>query len=67
VFVMLAGLGSSAVLAQDLYRRAAADNPDNMVAWLRNPQRIVPGNAMPDIGMSEADARAVAAYLGTLR
>jgi cytochrome c2 len=27
-----------------------------MVAWLRNPQRIVPGNAMPDMGMSEADA-----------
>ena len=43
------------------------NNPDNMVAWLRNPQRIVPGNAMPDMGMSEAGACTVAAYLGTLR
>jgi cytochrome c2 len=43
------------------------NNPNNMIAWLRNPQGIVPGNAMPDMGMSEADARAVAAYLGTLR
>jgi cytochrome c2 len=38
-----------------------------MVAWLRNPQRIVPGNAMPDMGMSEVGARVVAAHLGTLR
>ena len=43
------------------------NNPDNLVAWLRDPQRIVPGNAMPDMGMSEADARAIAAYLDTLR
>jgi len=31
---------------------------------LLDPQRIVPGNAMPDRGMSEVDARA---YLDTLR
>jgi hypothetical protein len=31
---------------------------------LLDPQRIVPGNAMPDMAMSEADARA---YLDTLR
>jgi cytochrome c1 len=38
-----------------------------MVAWLRNPQRIVPGNVMPDMGLSEADAREIAAYLQVLR
>jgi len=30
--------------------------------WLLDAQRIVPGNAMPDMAMSEADARA---YLDT--
>lgn len=43
------------------------NTPDNMIAWLRDPQRFVPGNAMPDMGMSERDAREVAAYLSTLR
>ena len=43
------------------------NTPDNMSAWLRNPQRIVPGNAMPDIGLTESDARDITAYLSTLR
>lgn len=43
------------------------NTPDNMIAWLRNPQRFVPGNAMPDMGLSERDASEVAAYLSTLR
>ena len=27
------------------------NTPDNMIAWLRNPQAIVPGNAMPNMGL----------------
>lgn len=42
------------------------NTPPNMVAWLRDPQRISPGNAMPDTGLSEAEARDIAAYLYTL-
>jgi cytochrome c2 len=42
------------------------NSPENLAAWLRNPQAIIPGNAMPDMGMSEADARAIADYLLTL-
>jgi cytochrome c1 len=38
-----------------------------MTAWLRDPQAIVPGNAMPNVGLTEKDARDVAAYLFTLR
>ncbi|HZT86454.1 MAG TPA: cytochrome c oxidase assembly protein [Stellaceae bacterium] len=41
--------------------------PDNMIFWLRQPQSVVPGNAMPDMGLSESDARDVAAYLYTLQ
>jgi putative membrane protein len=43
------------------------NTPDNMVTWLRYPQRIVPGNAMPDMQLSEEQARDIAAYLYTLK
>jgi cytochrome c1 len=42
------------------------NTPANMVTWLRDPQKIVPGNAMPDMGLSEEQARDVTAYLYTL-
>ena len=41
--------------------------PANLVLWIRNPQAVDPGTAMPATGAGEADARAMAAYLGTLR
>ena len=40
---------------------------DNMVRWLRFPQEVVPGNAMPDMGLNEEEARDIAAYLATIR
>jgi cytochrome c2 len=43
------------------------NTPDNMVEWLRFPQRVVPGNAMPDLAISEDDARRITAYLATLQ
>jgi putative membrane protein len=42
------------------------NTPDNMVRWLRNPQTIVPGNAMPDMDIAPQDARDLAAYLYSL-
>jgi mono/diheme cytochrome c family protein len=39
----------------------------DLVAWIRDPPRINPGTAMPDLGVSEADARDMAAYLYRLR
>jgi mono/diheme cytochrome c family protein len=38
-----------------------------LVQWLREPQSMHPNTAMPDLGVSERDARDIAAYLGTLR
>lgn len=43
------------------------NTPDNLTMWLRDPQKIVPGNVMPDMGLSEEQARDIAAYLYTLR
>lgn len=42
------------------------NTPENMVRWLREPRRIDPRSAMPDLGIGEADARDIAAYMYTL-
>jgi cytochrome c1 len=43
------------------------NTPDNMMVWLQKPQKVVPGNAMPDMGLSEQQARNITAYLYTLK
>ena len=48
-------------------RPATSPIPENMIRWLIDPQAVEPGTAMPNLGMSEADARHIAAYLYTLR
>lgn len=40
--------------------------PGNLVAWLRDPPAILPETGMPDLGVGEAEARDMAAYLYTL-
>jgi cytochrome c1 len=42
------------------------NTPDNMERWLRDPAAVKPGTAMPDLGVSEQDARDIAAFLRTL-
>ena len=44
-----------------------ANTPANLIAWLRAPQTLSPGNAMPNMNLSEPQARDVAAYLETLQ
>jgi cytochrome c1 len=39
----------------------------NLAAWVYDPQRFVPGNAMPSVGLTEGEAMDVAAYLETIR
>ena len=41
------------------------NTPDNLEHWIRFPQSVVPGNVMPDMGINDADARDIAAYLYT--
>lgn len=42
------------------------NTPDNLIRWIRDPQKIVPGNAMPALGIDSRDAHDIAAYLYTL-
>lgn len=39
------------------------NEPELVVRWIRHPQRYAPGTAMPDLGVTEQDARDIAAYL----
>ena len=39
---------------------------ENLVRWIAQPQEVQPGNAMPDLGVTEEQARDIAAYLYTL-
>jgi cytochrome c1 len=43
------------------------NNADNMIRWIRFPQSVESGTAMPDLNVTERDARDIAAYLYTLR
>ncbi len=44
-----------------------SNTPDNLVEWIRFPQEVEPGTAMPDLGVTEEDAWDMSAYLFDLR
>lgn len=58
----LSGVATRAMLAGKV-----SNTPSNMVAFLRQPQAVLPGGAMPNLNVSERDAHNIAAYLYTLR
>lgn|SRR5690625_2491286 len=44
-----------------------ANTPENMVLWLMDPQGVDPGNAMPDLDVTEEDAQDMTSYLYQLQ
>lgn len=58
----LHGIGSRLMLGGVL-----PNSPENMAHWLRSPQSVSPPTAMPDLGVTERDARDMAAWLATLK
>jgi cytochrome c len=44
-----------------------ANTPDNLKRWIEHPRQVDSKTAMPELGVSEQDARDLAAYLETLR
>ena len=42
------------------------NNAENLVDFLRDPEAVRPGTAMPDLDLSEEDADDIAAYLLSL-
>jgi cytochrome c2 len=43
------------------------NDPEFLIRWIEVPQAIEPGTVMPNLGVSEGQARSIAAYLYTLR
>jgi cytochrome c2 len=43
------------------------NTPDNLIHWIVDPRDVSPATAMPMTGVTEEDARDIAAYLYTLR
>ena len=43
------------------------NTPDHMVQWVNNAPGVDPMTAMPNLGVTETDARDIAGYLYTLR
>jgi cytochrome c1 len=42
------------------------NTPDNLILWIQNPQEVEPTTAMPNLDVTEQDARNMSAYLYTL-
>jgi cytochrome c1 len=58
----LTGIGQRAFIAGVL-----PNTPSNMVRWIQNPQAVDSLTAMPNMQVTGAQARDIAAYLYTLR
>jgi cytochrome c oxidase assembly factor CtaG/cytochrome c2 len=43
------------------------NTPANMITWIQHPQQVDPKNVMPEMGVTDQDARDITAYLYTLR
>jgi cytochrome c2 len=41
------------------------NTPENLERWIRDPQHVTPGTAMPDLQVGERDARDITAFLYT--
>ena len=44
-----------------------SNTPEHLITWITVPQAIEPGTAMPNLGVTDEEARDIAAYLYTLR
>ncbi|SRR5690606_18047430 len=45
---------------------AVPNEPDNLIQWIRDPKSIEPGTLMPNLNVTEQDARDISAFLYTL-
>ena len=59
----LAGVASRATISNG----AVPNSPENLVKYVINPPSLNPQSAMPALGISEPEARDIAAYLLTLK
>jgi len=56
----LDGVAERAIIAGKLN-----NSPENLQHWIRDPQAVTPGTAMPDLNVGARDARDISAFLYT--
>lgn len=56
----LGEFGNQAIIAGKL-----ANSPENLERWIRKPQEVSPGTAMPNLNVGQRDARDISAFLYT--
>lgn len=55
-------------VASRMYLAGVLPNtPDNMTRWIQHPRDVDPLTAMPNLNVTDADARDIASYLYTLK
>jgi cytochrome c oxidase subunit 2 len=59
----LTHFGSRAMLAAGMW----PNTPENVAEWVKDPQRLKPGVKMPALGLTDEQAKAIAAYLTSLK
>jgi cytochrome c len=57
----LAHIGSQQIIAGYF-----ANNPELLAQWIEHPQKMLPGNAMPEMGLLPDQAAAIVDYLYTM-
>ncbi|MEM6790696.1 MAG: c-type cytochrome [Myxococcota bacterium] len=55
--------GMNSPLAPDLRGTRDRIAPDRLAGWIQRPQRVAPGTGMPDLGLDDDEALAVAGYV----
>jgi cytochrome c oxidase subunit II len=59
----LTHFGSRGMLAAGMW----PNTPENVAEWVKDPQRLKPGVKMPALGLNDEQAKAIAAYLMSLK
>jgi len=59
--------GTSYDIAPELTRVGSKDNPDWLFDWVKNPRHFNPETRMPNLRLTDGEARNIVAYLTTLK
>jgi len=60
------GPSLAGIARQQMLAGRFANDRQTLARWIAHPQAMLPGNAMPDTGLSSVQAARIADYLATL-
>ena len=61
----MVGPSLDGIAVREMIAGRLGNSPDNLQRWIRDPQAVSPGTAMPDLNVGERDARDITAFLYT--